>query len=76
MLSLPSLSSQIEYIVGKRWVVEYNKWLVDFCSYSGSFKYHDMSKIKWSREIKKLPKNCSGYYNSISCNPNITWDVI
>ena len=50
-----SLSSQIEYIIGKRWSVEYNKWLVDFCKYSNDFRCHYMSKVNWRRELRMLP---------------------
>ena len=48
-----SLSCQIEYIVGKQWNAEYNKWLIDFCKHK-RFKYHYMSKINWHREFKKI----------------------
>ena len=68
------LSSQIEYIVGKRWNTEYNKWLCDFCKYIDGFKYHYMSKVKWDRELKKLPRNSVWGY--ISSHPDLTWDVI
>ena len=69
-----SLSSQIEYIVGKQWNAEYNKWLCDFCVYKDGFKYNYMSKINWQREIRKLPRKYDWY--SISKHPDLAWDII
>ena len=68
------LSSQIEYIVGAKWNLEYNKKRADFYYYKFLFNYHNMSKINWNREIKKLPKRYHPYY--VSCHPDLTWNVI
>ena len=69
-----SLSSQIEYIAGAKWNMEYNKWLVNSYEYYFGFRYHKLSKIKWQREIRKLPKHSD--WDSISSHPNLTWDII
>ena len=71
------LLKQIEYISGAKWNQEYNKWLVDFWVYGiyrADFKYHAMSKVNWTRELKKLPKKC-GVWRA-SSHPDLTWDII
>ena len=69
-----SISSQIEYIVGKYWNLEYNKWACQFYNYYYGFKYHYMSKVNWSRELKKLPRDCD--YRYIFNHHNLTFDIV
>ena len=75
-LKMFSLSSQIEYIVGHRWNAEYNKWLDDF--WLNHFIYHSLSRVNWTRELKKLQHNIVNCINTygISSHPDLTWDII
>ena len=73
-----SLSSQIEYIVGYQWNEEYNnkRFNIDKILYHNCkcYSYHRLSKVKWMRELTKLPKSYEDW--CISTHPDVTLDII
>ena len=70
------IASKIDYICGKRWNDEYNAWLTTYHKNIYAYKYHYISKINWTREIKKLHVYANYNWYCISSHPNITWDII
>ena len=69
-----SLSSQIEYIVGRLWNIEYTEWYKMFYNQNNLFMHHALSRINWVRELLKLHKDYRTPY--ISSHPDFTWDII